>query len=108
MLRSSRGNFDPEIFHQINSKQYDGDLYYDLANGGLRIPTWFGIDVEGGLQQNEGNYINPENFLPDDGLWYAGLTIPVGRGLFIDERKGRSQEGEDLSRNYQRLNSSLC
>ena len=36
---------------------------------------------------NEGVFLNPENNVPDLGLWHAGISIPVGQGLFIDQRR---------------------
>ena len=60
-VRSNRGDFDPKLFQETNAKQYDGTNYYNLAQGGLKVPTWFGIDLEGGYQRNSGDFLNPQN-----------------------------------------------
>ena len=86
-VRSNRGFFDPTLFHEMSNKQFDDSEYYRLSRGGLKVPTWFGIDFEGGMQQSRGDYLNPQNYLPSDGLLFAGVSVPVGQGLFIDKRR---------------------
>ncbi|HAW52319.1 MAG TPA: transporter [Flavobacteriales bacterium] len=86
-VRSSRGSFDPILFQDMNNKQFNDQEYYRLSRGGLKVPTWFGMDFEGGLQQSRGDYLNPQNNLPNDGLLFAGVTVPIGQGLFIDKRR---------------------
>ncbi len=82
----AKGNFDPYISNTTGQKYFNGDKYYSLINGGLTIPTWFGIEIKAGLEQNQGLYLNPENVTPSNGLWYAGISVPIGKDLFIDKR----------------------
>lgn len=86
-LQRARGAFDPKIEANYNEKFYDQQDYYGLLDAGLKVPTWYGIELEGGFAQNQGDFLNPENKLPDDGLWYAGITVPVGQGLMLDQRR---------------------
>lgn len=86
-VQKSRGAFDPKIEGDIGQKYFDGKQYYSLIDGGLKIPTWFGIELGAGYDVNEGVFLNPENNVPDLGLWHAGISIPVGQGLFIDQRR---------------------
>ena len=86
-MQGSRGNFDPELYYQSGNKVFDNSSYYDLNSAGLRIPTWLGIDVEGGLDRNSGDFLNPQNVIPEDGQYYAGVNIPLGEGLFMDKRR---------------------
>lgn len=83
----ARGNFDPKLFYDFQNKFFDSKNYYTLENGGFTIPTWFGIDLKAGYTQNEGNYLNPENSNPVNGLLYSQISIPVLQGLIIDERR---------------------
>lgn len=84
---AARGAFDPKAKADLYQKYFDDKQYYSLANAGLQIPTWFGLSFKGGFEQNRGSFLNPENTLPVAGLWYAGVTVPIGQGLFIDERR---------------------
>lgn len=102
----SRGNFDPKLFYDFQNKFYDSKNYYALENGGFKIPTWFGVDIKAGYVQNEGNYLNPENSNPANGLLYSQISIPVLQGLIIDERRSILKQAklfEDLSE-YEKIN----
>jgi outer membrane protein TolC len=93
-VQSSRGSFDPKIKGNLNQKYFDEQKYYSLLDGGLVVPTWFGIELKAGHERNEGVYLNPENQNPEDGLYYAGISIPIGQGLFIDERRAELRKAQ--------------
>lgn len=86
-LRQARGAFDPVIEGGMSNKVYDGTNYYDLRDYGLKIPTWFGIEGFAGYNRTDGRYFNPENRTPADGQWQAGLSLPLGQGLWVDRRR---------------------
>lgn len=86
-LLKSRGNFDPKLSTDIDQKQFNNSEYYSFLKTGLKVPTWYGVEFNGGYEQNRGQYLNPENVLPSGGLIYAGVSINVGQGLWIDERR---------------------
>lgn len=90
----ARGGFDPKAGTEVYQKYFDNKQYYSLINGGLKVPTWFGLEFKGGLEQNTGAFLNPESTLPSAGLWYAGITVPIGRGLFIDERRAMLRQAQ--------------
>ncbi len=86
-LLYGRSGFDPQLYTGVGQKYFKDTQYYSLIDGGLKVPTWFGIELKAGYQQNGGTYLNPENNTPGSGLVYAGVSIPVGQGLFIDKRR---------------------
>ena len=86
-LRKARGGFDPEIFSDVSQKYFSDKQYYSVINSGLKIPTWYGIEVKSGYTENDGEFLNPQNSTTGAGLWYAGISVPVGQGLFIDKRR---------------------
>ncbi len=85
-LMKARGGFDPKIEVDYDRKKFKGSEYYDLLNGTFKIPTWYGIEFKGGFEQNDGEFLNPQNFVPDDGLFNAGVSVPVAQGLLINNR----------------------
>lgn len=85
-LMRSRGGFDPKLELDYDRKKFKGTEYYDRLNATFKIPTWYGIELKANFEQNEGEFINPDEFLPDDGLYSAGISFSVGRGLWINER----------------------
>lgn len=93
-VRSNRGGFDPLAYADVSQKYYDELQYYSHQEGGVILPTWLGIELEGGYQNNDGTYLNPEQFVPDDGLWWAGISIPLGKDLFIDSRRAALRQAQ--------------
>lgn len=95
-LRMARGTLDPVISSKVYRKEYSGKEYYNLWNNTLRIPTWFGPELVAGFDQAQGEYLNPEASTPDKGLSYAGIVVPLGQGLLIDERRATIRQANLL------------
>lgn len=85
-LMMARGAFDPKIDIDFDKKQFKEKEYYSILNSSFKIPTWYGIEIKAGFDNNEGVYINPENTVPSIGLSSIGVNIPLGQGLFINQR----------------------
>ncbi|MFV7236056.1 TolC family protein [Flavobacterium sp. ZB4R12] len=85
-LMMSRGGFDPKIEVDFSKKQFKNSEYYSILNSSFKIPTWYGIELKAGFDNNEGVYLNPENTVPNQGLTSFGITIPLGQGLFVNQR----------------------
>jgi outer membrane protein TolC len=86
-LLAGKGGFDPQLFAQIDQKEFENKKYFRHLDGGINFPTPYGIEFKSGLEQHNGIFLNPENSTPPGGLLYAGIKLPLGRGLFIDERR---------------------
>ncbi|EDP72133.1 outer membrane efflux protein [Flavobacteriales bacterium ALC-1] len=85
-LMKSRGAFDPKIEVDYNRKKFKNTEYFDRLNGTFKIPTWFGVELKGTFEENTGDFLNPEAFVPDDGLYSAGIAVPLAQGLLINNR----------------------
>ena len=85
-LLRARGAFDPKIEVDYDRKKFKGTEYWDRLNAAFKIPTWYGIELKGGFEQNSGDFINPDEFVPEDGLFNAGVTVSLADGLWINER----------------------
>lgn len=86
MLMQARGGFDPKIEVDYDEKQFKGTEYYSILNSSFKIPTWYGIEIKAAFDNSEGYYLNPQNTLPNAGLTSLGITVPIGQGLFINQR----------------------
>lgn len=93
-VQQARGGFDPKIGSDVGQKYFKGQQYYSLIDAGLKVPTWFGIELNAGYEQNAGTFLNPENSTSGGGLIYAGISLPVGRGLFMDERRAQLRKAQ--------------
>jgi len=85
--RMARGGFDPKIEADWNHKSFDDKNYYSIASGLVKLPTWYGMELKAGYDRNSGDFLNDDEFIPTRGLWNAGISVPLGRGLVIDERR---------------------
>ncbi|MEN7546589.1 TolC family protein [Rapidithrix thailandica] len=86
-VRKARGAFDPYLFTQLDQKYFKDKTYFSILNGGLKVPTWYGVEVKAEFEKNKGLFLNPENKVPLSGLWKVGVSVPIGKGLFIDKRR---------------------
>jgi outer membrane protein TolC len=89
-LRMARGMFDPKLTSSLNAKNFKDTEYYNMFNTTLKIPTWFPVDPKLTVDRNTGVYLGEDLTIPEENQFRqigAGLSIPLGKGLFIDERR---------------------
>jgi hypothetical protein len=82
---AARGAFDQKLRLTL-IKSNSRTPKYSILNSSFKIPTWYGIEIKAGFDQNEGYYLNPENTVPNAGLTSLGISVPLGQGLFINQR----------------------
>ncbi|MBY8962166.1 TolC family protein [Flavobacterium sp. D11R37] len=85
-LMAARGGFDPKIEVDYDAKEFKDTEYYSILNSSFKIPTWYGIEIKAAFDNSEGVYLNPQNTTPNSGLTSLGVTVPLGQGLFINQR----------------------
>ena len=102
IVRKARGGFDPKIGFQQNGKMFGGDEYFNLIGGSISIPTWYGVELKGGYDRTTGLYYNPQDKTPSSGLMYAGLSLSLGKGLLIDERRAILRQAQISGRSNER------
>jgi outer membrane protein TolC len=94
-LRIARGEFDPKLESDFAMKEFKKDLYYRNWNTQLKVPVWIG-ELKAGYERNTGRYVNPEIRTSDDGLAYAGVSVPlpISQGFFIDARRNTLRQAQ--------------
>ncbi len=85
-LMKARGGFDPKIEADYEKKELKGTEYWDRLNATFKIPTYFGIELKGNFEQNQGTFIDSSEFVPNNGLYSAGISMALGEGFWINER----------------------
>ena len=93
-LRTARGFFDPVAYSNVDQKVFKEKDYYRLSESGIKIPTWFGLEGKIAYEWNDGEFLNPEHSVPEDGLSVAGVSWDVGGGIFLDERRAVLQQAK--------------
>lgn len=96
-MRLARGNFDPKLESQYLAKNF-GDLdYYKIFNSSIKFPSVLPFDPSIGVEQNSGKYLNPERFISEKynfRQFYAGVSLPLLRGLITDDRRAALRQAE--------------
>ena len=96
-IRLARGGFDPKLEGSWSFKDFNDDEYYNILDVSLKVPVWFPIDPKVGVERNRGQYLNNERFISDDTnnrQIYAGVSVPIGQGLFIDQRRATVRQAQ--------------
>ncbi len=81
----ARGGFDPLAYLNTDQKTFDGKNYYRHTNPELKIPTWYGIELKAGLENNAGQYLNSETTTGKTS--YIGISVPLAKNLLMDNRR---------------------
>ncbi len=102
-LRSAKGAFDPVLSADLNGKRTKGENSFTYLEPTLKIPTRIGVDVKAGLDQSSGISVSPErskySATPSDvfyQLYYAGVSVPLLRGLVTDQRRNQLKQAQLL------------
>ena len=84
-LMSVRGAFDPAFYLNNEQKTLNGKNYFYYSNPELKIPTWYGIELKAGYENNYGDNISSETTSGKSS--YVGISIPLLKDLLIDKRR---------------------
>ena len=89
---TARGGFDPSVYLNTDQKTFDGKNYYSHVNPELKIPTWYGIEVKAGLENNGGQFLNSE--ISSGQSSYVGISVPLAKNLLMDKRRAVLQQAK--------------
>jgi outer membrane protein TolC len=81
----ARGAFDPVISAYLSRKRFAGTNYYQQTSPQITIPTWFGIEIQSGLENLRGSRLDPTMTAGKSS--YIGATIPLAQNLLMDKRR---------------------
>lgn len=91
-----RGAFDPKIDSDYNRKRFSDTDYFSIWQTELKVPTRLPVDLSVGYERNEGDFLNSENSVPNNGLIYGSLNMSLLRGLMFDEQRYKLKSAELL------------
>lgn len=87
LLKSAKGNFDPQLSSKIESKQYNASNYFTFGNAELKQPLYTSQYLKAGYQYGQGVLLNPELSTPLIGLPYIGIEASLLQGLIFDKKR---------------------
>lgn len=94
----ARGQFDPKIEASSENKRFEGSNYFQLNQAKVKVPTWFGIELNAGFESANGIYTDNSDNLPDRGIWNAGISVPLAKNFIIDERRAALKQAKVFAR----------
>lgn len=95
-LLYSRGAFEPKAEGGYKQKRFEGTIYYQQLDAALKIESVWGPSISGGYRYMQGEYLNPENTLPDAGQAFLGVKVPVLRDLYYNGRRAALEQARVL------------
>lgn len=93
-IRLARGAFDPKLEVLIDQKEFQDKSYYNYTDIYLTFPNRTFIEPKIGLEDNSGELLNSESIIPGNRQYFAGVNVPIGRGLFTDDRRTAIRQAE--------------
>ncbi|MEM6699728.1 MAG: TolC family protein, partial [Bacteroidota bacterium] len=90
----ARGSFDPKLYGDYEDKSFDDKNYFQVGEAGLKVPTWFGVDVKAAYTWASGIFLDASNTLPASGQAVLGVEVPLVQGLLFDQRRAQVQQAE--------------
>jgi outer membrane protein TolC len=105
-LLAAKGGFDPKLYSNYDQKYFDSKNYFTLGEYGVKVPTWYGIELKGSYNTTRGLFLNPEEKLPAQGQALVGISLPLLQGLMLDERRAelfKARQSLQLNRAEQDL-----
>ncbi len=100
-MRVAKGAFDPKLFSSYEQKYFDSKSYFSFGEYGVKLPTWYGIELKSSYNTAVGSFVDPENKLPKQGQAIVGLSVPVLQGFSIDERRANLFKAQQAQGFYQ-------
>lgn len=88
----ARGAFNPIIGGYLAQKNFNQIEYYNFTNAQIIIPTWYGIELSGGIQDLTGQRLNQDE--TNGKTSYAGISLPLAKNLIIDKRRAFLQQAK--------------
>jgi len=95
-VQSARGAFDPAFYIKNEQKTFDGKNYYSYANPELKIPTWYGVDIKAGFENNLGERLEPITTVGKSS--YLGVSVPLLKGALLDKRRSTVLQAKLLAK----------
>ncbi len=86
-VSAARGNYDPSIMGSYSNKYYDGKDYYSVFESEIKQAIFTNQSIKAGFEYGNGNYLNPADYTPGNGLAYLGIEASLLQGLVIDKRR---------------------
>ena len=101
-LLAAKGGFDPKVYGDFEQKFFNKKTYFNVGEGGVKVPTWYGIEAKSSYSYAGGNFVNPSEVIPSAGQGLIGVSVPILQGFAIDDRRAnlfKARQSQQLNAN---------
>lgn len=91
-VTEARGAFDPLFQTNTSKKELGNSTYYNYQNAEIKIPTWYGIELNAGIENVVGNNTDPQKTY--NGSSYVGVSFSVIKNIVIDKRRAALEQAK--------------
>ena len=88
----AKSGFDPLLNITGGNKTFDGINYYQHQSGSITIPTWYGIEINTGIEYLNGSRTDPQETAGKTS--FVGVTVPLGKNLLMDKRRAALRQAK--------------
>jgi outer membrane protein TolC len=88
----AKGNFDPLLNGNFGEKIFSNTNYYNNTIAAVTIPTWYGVDVNVGVESLLGQRLDPSNTGGQTSI--VGVKVPLAKNLLMDKRRATLQQAK--------------
>ena len=85
LLLLAKSSMDPKILSDFQQKEFAKKLYYSYWENELNIPVFGGLDIYSNYSTAQGDFLNQQNKLPQNGLIQLGIKADIF-GLWNNKR----------------------
>ncbi|HRH99965.1 MAG TPA: TolC family protein [Saprospiraceae bacterium] len=87
--------FNPRINSYFSDKTFQDTNYYNYRHPNITIPTWYGIDISTGIENLDGQRVDPSQTKGKFG--YISVHIPLLKNLVLDKRRAYLKQAKIMN-----------
>lgn len=95
-ILQNRAAFDTKLRVSMGEKELKTENYYQYKELSVEIPTWYGIDIEAGMADFNGQRL--DNSTTRGNSSYIGASLPLLKNLTYDKRRGYLEQAKIMNR----------
>ncbi len=98
-IQAAKGGFDPQFTSEYENKFFNESHYYSVIDAKIKQAVYSSHYLSVGYKYAQGDFVNPENRTPNQGLPFIGVETSLLQGFAFDKRRSDVLKAEGYS-NY--------
>ena len=98
-IKAAKGGFDPQFTSEYENKFFNSSHYYSVIDAKIKQAIYSSHYLSVGYKYAQGDFVNPENRTPNQGLPFVGIETSLLQGFAFDKRRSEVLKAEGYA-NY--------